>query len=440
MAVRRSLHSHRFSFLPKVEAGGVVNVNVNSLFQKANIYLSPRTGTFQQGSTFQIPVFIDTQGGSINTIDLRIKFDQNKLTILQPAGNKSIIALWIEPPSYSNSDGTMKLVGVIPGGLTTKSGLITTITFKALDNGDAGVYVEQASQVLANDGMGTVVDSSFDTGLYTVVPKPPEGMRVFSETHSFPDKWYNNDNPVLSFEKPPGVTHFSYVLDDKPFTIPDDIAQTEGTTVSFPKTKEGVSYFHLKAMRRGVWGGTTHFLIKIDATPPAEFKPNIEVFTAAVISSKALISFFTTDALSGVDHYEVGVIKKSDSASISPVFFEATSPYQLPMSVYGDVRVIVRAFDKAGNARDEIVDANTPSSILGFLTNNIGTILLTLLLLLVSALFVAHYLFGHHILFILERAVKIARLEEARTWWRGGLAEGEETLLEKTLRRLKRRK
>ena len=40
---------------------------------------------------------------------------------------KSIIGVWVEPPAYDNSRGTV--IGVIPNGITTSSGLIGTILF-----------------------------------------------------------------------------------------------------------------------------------------------------------------------------------------------------------------------------------------------------------------------------------------------------------------------
>ncbi len=217
--------------------------------------------------------------------------------------------------------------------------------------------------------------------------------------------------------------------------IPDNISKTKESTISFPNTPDGLSYFHLKPMKNGIWGGTTDFLIRIDTTPPAGFKPKVEVFTATAISTKALVSFFTTDALSGVDHYEIGIIKKSDPASVSPVFVEANSPYQLPLDVSNDMRVIVRAFDNAGNVRDEIVDVDIPSSVFGFFSNNILIILLLLLLLVcISALFATNYLFGLQLKLMrlrLERAVEIARLKEVIKWTRWAL-EREENVLPMT--------
>jgi hypothetical protein len=395
---------HTFSFAEGVK----LSVDVRSLLQKATISLSPRSGTFLEGSTFEVPVFIDTQGKSINTIELHMRFDPKKLSILQPAGTRSIIGVWVEPPSYSNADGSLKLVGVIPGGVNTKSGLITTITFKALIPGDTRVRVIETTQVLANDGLGTSVDINFDSVAYSIVPKAPDGVRVFSDTHSFQDRWYNNMNPVLSWEKPEGVTGFSYELDDKPATVPDAVKDTEDTVFSPSEIREGLSYFHIRAEKKGVWGSASHFLLRIDQTPPAEFKPTIDTYTAAIITSRALVSFFTTDALSGVDHYEVAVIDKKDSANISPVFVQTQSPYQLPTQSSGDIRVIVRAVDGAGNVRDESIDVNLVPSWSKLLKDNMVAVVLGLALLIILILLLIHYLFGHNILKIIFRAFKIA--------------------------------
>ncbi|MFH1714020.1 MAG: hypothetical protein ABH831_00235, partial [Candidatus Nealsonbacteria bacterium] len=187
-------------------------------------------------------------------------------------------------------------------------------------------------------------------------PRPPEGPKVFSRTHPSGDRWYNNRNPILMWEKDLGVSDFSFEIDNKPLTIPDNISDTQDTITSYEDLADGVWFFHVKAKEKGIWGTTTHFPIYIDTTPPLSFKPKIEILTATIIN-RALVSFSTIDTLSGVDHYEAGVIDKTKSPLESPSFVEVGSPYQLPAFVSGSLRVIVRAVDRAGNVRDESVDA-----------------------------------------------------------------------------------
>lgn len=387
-----------------------VKVDAGSLVQKATIFFSPRSGSFLEGSTFEIPVYINTHGRSVNTLDIRLKYDPKKLAILQPSGSKSIIGIWVEPPNYSNTTGTLKLTGVIPGGINTESGLITTITFKALALGNASVSVGEETEVLANDGYGTQARINFDTAVYSVVAKAPEGVRVFSETHPFQDTYYKNNNPVISWEKPVDVSGFSYEIDDKPFTVPDTTVDTEDTTLSLPKVKEGLTYFHIRAVKKGAWGGTSHFLVRVDTVPPAEFTPKVELYTESFKSTKAQLSFFTTDALSGVDHYEVAVLDKSDAEGVSPLFVEVQSPYQLPTKSSDEIRAIVRVFDAAGNVRDESLDINLNPTFMKWFMDNIIIIVLALLLLFVIIEFLLHYLFGHR---ILNRAVHTFQMIEA---------------------------
>ncbi len=76
--------------------------------------------------------------------------------------------------------------GVIPNGITTESGLITTMTFRAVATGHAIISISDASRVLANDGQGTAVQLALDRGNYTILPQAPAGPSVFSEDASIP--------------------------------------------------------------------------------------------------------------------------------------------------------------------------------------------------------------------------------------------------------------
>lgn len=398
-----------FSFLLAGEVTYAQEQNKELTDRKATLFLSPHRGTVLAGSTFDVSVFLDTRGNSVNTVELDLKFPPNKLTIVKPSGGRSFISLWTEPPTYSNTRGTAQFTGGIPNGITTESGLVTTITFKARATGQAIVEVLPSSKVLANDGRGTNILTGFGRGVYTVNPRPPEGLRVFSETHPFEDKWYNNNNPVITWEKDAGITDFSFELNNKPLSIPDNTPDTKDTIKAYEDLGNGLWYFHIKARRAGVWGGTTHFLSHIDTTPPRPFRPKVEILTAAV-ANKALVSFFTTDALSGVDHYEVGVIDRKKSPLESPVFVEAQSPYQLSNFISGDLRVIVRAIDKAGNTRDESLDILVPPSFISFIGDNTAVIFLLILIALIAI----HYLYGHRIIARMKRIYKILKREEAR--------------------------
>jgi hypothetical protein len=382
----------------KVSFAQYSNIDASKLVPRAEISFSPRTGSFVEGSTFEVPILLNTKGNSINSIELKIIFDKDKLSIIKPSNGSSIIGVWVEPPKYDNTKGTASYVGVVPNGIVTASGQIGSITFKALKTGLASVRIGNESTLLLNNGLGTEVTFDSIKANYSIIPKAPEGLNVFSETHPFQGDWYNNNNPVISWDGGASFDGYSFELDNKPSTIPDNIIDSTETTRSYENLSDGLWYFHIKASKNGVWGSTTHFLIKLDTVPPADFKPESNYVVASIaLVERTLISFFTTDNLSGVDHYEVGVIDKSQPLTESPVFIETESPYQVPLKAGSNLRVVVRAIDKAHNVRDVSVDVKPPILITKFIKQYIVYILLAIILIGLAAL-IMHYVFGHHII------------------------------------------
>ena len=400
------------SLIPAGVFAQTTYLNAQDLRQTAEIYFSPQQGTFLEGSTFQIPIFINTKGGSINAVELYLEFDPSRFSIVSPSGGVSIIGLWVEPPSYNNTKGTAKIVGTIPNGITTGSGLIATITFQAKAPGVGAVSLSSASQALMNDGIGTPVELQSNQGRYTVIAKPPEGAAVFSDTHPFQDRWYNNNNATLAWNKEPGVTGFSYILDNKPTTVPDNTITATDTIKAYEHLSDGMWYFHIKALKSGVWGAPTTFVLRIDTTPPAVFTPTIDYLSAAVVA-RFLVTFFTTDTLSGVDHYEVGVIDQSTPVTESPVFVQTESPYQLPFSATSRAQIIIRAFDRAGNIREGEVHAVVPFAPLKFITDQAVIILLGLLIIIIF-FFILHYMFNHRLIRRIEKGMALLKEEEKK--------------------------
>lgn len=375
--------------------------------ETVEIFPGVQSGSFVEGSTFEVPILLNTRGLDINTITLTVHFDPAKLSIVAPSGGKSIVGLWFEPPTYDNVLGTENLGGIITNGIKTNAGLITTITFKARTSGEAIVSIGANSRVLLNDGLGTDASIKSVRGVYTLLPSPPGAVSVYSDTHPLQDKWYNNDSPILTWDKDPDVTRFAFSIDDKPHTIPDDATTTVETQRAFEHLTDGIWYFHIKAEKKGVWGSTAHFKIQIDTIAPADFKPNVNYLTAGT-NRQAHVSFLTTDSLSGIDYYEVGTQDLSEDHQGSPVFIQAVSPYQIQLGDRKRQRVTVRVFDQAGNARDAEVMVRQPLSIVAFLKTNISVLLALLLFGLVTvALF--HYVYGHRIVARLKAAYRVLK-------------------------------
>lgn len=320
--------------------------------QGAVLFLSPQTGTFYVGSTFDVSVLVDTKSYTINAVDVILNFSPDILQVVEPFGKKSILKVWASPPSYSNTEGRISFQGGIPEtGIKTSSGLLFTITFRAKAPGKARIIFNKDSKVFLHDGRGTNILGSTIGAIYNITVPPPQGPKVFSPTHPDQDKWYNNRDINLIWEAEEGVSDYSYILTKDPAKIPDNISEGSSTSVFYEGIEDGIWYFSIKAKKGNNWGGFSTFLIRIDTTPPADF--SIQCDDPITINKRPVISFFTTDKDSGVDHYEVKIIpltRNEDKEYYK--FSEQVSPYQLPALDEGNYEVIVRAFDKAGNWKD----------------------------------------------------------------------------------------
>jgi len=320
--------------------------------QAATLLLSPSSGTFSIGSTFNASILLDTKGESINAIEVGLSFPPDMLQIVSPSAGQSIISVWTDAPSFDNKNGRVKFQGGIPGGITASNALVSTITFRVKSIGEGLVKFLDNSKVLLNDGLGTNALSQTANAVYKFKLPPPAGPIVVSNTNPDQATWYPNRTVSLQFvSEAPGVEGFSYILSADPTTIPDDISEGKKNSVSYGNLSDGIHYFHIKSLRAGLWGGTTHFAIKVDATPPADFV--IDIAPASRTSSHTpIIQFTTTDGLSGIDHYELKIVPLSPggvSDDASRFFIEALSPYTPASMELGSYDVIVRSYDKSGN-------------------------------------------------------------------------------------------
>jgi len=363
---------HRFYIL-SVFAGfflafiflGVLNADA------ASLSVSPTTGTFQVDNTFDGSLFLNTEGESINTIRASLEFPADKLQLVAPTTGQSIVTLWATYPQFSNTNGTILLQGGIPGGINTSRGLITKLTFRVKSVGTAMVKILDDSKVLLDNGEGTDVLDDINSGIYDLTLPPPKGPVVASETHSDQSKWYKYTDAVLAWAgDDPGVEGYSYVINNDPTNIPDDISEGTKDRIAYEKLSDGRLYFHIKSLRDGIWGGVTHFAVNIDSTPPAEFP--VKVLPSPVTSTRnPIIQFGTTDNLSGIDHYETKIIPLNPNKAVAAgpedqnFFIEAQSPFITPPLELGPYDAIVRAYDKAGNFREVMKRLKVTNALLG---------------------------------------------------------------------------
>lgn len=335
-------------------AGGAL-LRTQAAAAGASLKMPPSAGVYEVGGLVDVSFVLDTGGEAVNAVNADIQFPADKLQVVNPAASTSFISVWVTAPTYSNTDGVVNFQGGLPNpGINTSAGVISTVTFRVKAPGKAVLRYKPTSKVLRNDGDGTNILTATGTAELTLKPAPPAGPVVNSPTHGDANQWYNNSQVQFSWEAVPNAVGYSYTFDQTAKSIPDDEVETADLAATMKATTDGVWYFHIKAKTES-WGGVTTVPVQIDATPPASFTPSLDK-TLLTTEETGTLRFLTTDAASGLDHYEVKQIThSSDGAAVNTLFVESASPYVIARLPAGDYEFVVRAIDRAGNTTDGVV-------------------------------------------------------------------------------------
>jgi hypothetical protein len=136
----------------------------------ATIGLNINTAHYNVGDSVAVKVYINSNVQSVNAISATVSFPADLLTLHSISKSGSIINLWAQDPTYSNTTGKATFEGVILKGYTGSSGTAVTLNFKAKSSGEAHIKFTTAS-ILANDGIGTEVLSGTGTATLTISNK-----------------------------------------------------------------------------------------------------------------------------------------------------------------------------------------------------------------------------------------------------------------------------
>lgn len=327
--------------------------------EAASLSLSSPNSNVLVGGTFDVSLMLDTSDVPVNIIESELYFPPDKLQLATPSFGESIIQMWPTPPLFSNEEGRVYLVGGKPTpGINTRKGLILTLTFRVVSAGSGQIKFGGKTSVLANDGAGTdVLRDKYSISFSSSFP-PSFGPVITSPTHPDQGKWYQNNSPVFNWTRSSLAESYSYKIDHDPKGLPDQASDSSSTSVSYNNIGNGIWYFHLIEKASGVWGGASHFAVKIDSELPEPFTVNATP-SKETISQSPVFRFSTTDGFSGLDHYEMKIVPLSQSEKEGVEFFRVTSPYQAVNWQVGRYLVVVRAIDNAGNTRDESVTVSS---------------------------------------------------------------------------------
>jgi len=313
--------------------------------EAATLYLLPRSQTVYQGDSFLVEVRVDTEGEEINALEVNLTLPPNLLEVIDFSKGSSILQLFAEEPKIQA--GEINFLGGIPGGFNGE-GLLAKITFLGKEIGKSEISFKENSRVLLNDGKGTPAKLSLSEGNYEIIKKPEGLPQISSETYPDQNKWYNNSTLHLRWDLIEGI-EYSYLLSYDPLSEPDEIPdKPEGELIwmgdmEYKGLEDGIYYFTLRQKLPGEdWSKKITYRAMIDTIIPEPFELKTSK-DPSIFEGKYFLSFATQDKMSGIDYYEIKEGKRD--------FKKATSSYLLEDQSLGK-KIIVRAYDKAGNYQE----------------------------------------------------------------------------------------
>jgi hypothetical protein len=322
----------------------------------ATLYFSPSSGSYKIGQNFSVSIYVSSSDQAMNAVSGTVSFSKDKLSVVSLSKSGSIISLWVQEPSFSNSSGSANFEGIVLNpGFTGKIGKIITINFKVKSLGLAAVNFSSGA-VLANDGKGTNILSGLDNANFELGEQAGESTtlsgavgvplapKIFSPTHPDPEKWYSDSNPKFVWPVPSGITSIRLLHDKLSVSNPQIVYGSSVSEKELTDIKDGIWYFHNQFKNNNGWGAVSHFRFQIDTGKPDYFNIK-EIERDDLTEPVAKFIFDSSDAVSGIDHYEIQI----DSVNVILWQDDGSHVYETPVSEPGKHILIAKAVDRAGN-------------------------------------------------------------------------------------------
>ena len=326
--------------------------------QAATLFFSEPASSYSVGDTFSVTVYVGSQDQAMNAASAVVSFPWSTLEVVSLSKTGSLFSTWAEEPSFSNSAGTVSLEGIVLNpGFKGAAGKLLTIFFKAKTVGQANLNFSSGS-VLANDGTGTNILTGSGVAVINVgvksspPPLPPtesvvqnNAPTITSSTHPDQTKWYKSNSPEFSWTLPSGALEVRTLVGTLPKSQPSISYAPPISSKKVDALPDGTYYFHLQIRTTAGWSEVAHYRVNIDTTPPRPFSVTFPHGVSG-FDPQPVILFDTTDAESGVSHYEIK-IGSGGAKRVAPVAL--SNPYPLPPQEPGEHMVTVVAYDRAGN-------------------------------------------------------------------------------------------
>lgn len=294
--------------------------------EAAQMLLSSSKLSVQEGETFKVRIFVNTQGEAINTSEAVVVFPKDVVQVTAIDTSSSILDLWVDPVKFSNTNGTISFNGgVVNPGFSGSNGTLFSATVKAKKSGSADFLLKNAS-IRANDGVGTDVLSDTQSVSVTVrelaqkeVKKKDNIDKTNPDNLSVTIQKNEKNQQVLILQGHDDVGLDKFILTSSSFETVEISAENGYAEFVIPESiKEGVhavsvSLFDTSGNKKETSANFTvsenppqinDFSKNIVVGKPARvigstYKPNTDLVLAVVFPSKRLETYMITSDENG---------------------------------------------------------------------------------------------------------------------------------------------
>lgn len=365
----------------------------------AILYILPESTSFGINQEFDIDVKVNTEETSINATQATIHFPTDVLELLSTEKQGSAFNFWVEEPTVSNEDGTLKFIGGTAKGVSGTALQILKMKFRARGVGSADLSISEAV-ITASDGKGTNVLSTIEgtrinIGTTIVEPKVPpipstveekpvekpeqvvrQAIRALDLPRKpelrvplYPDasKWYSHlGDTIVFWDIFDDVTKVAVSVNQNPRIEPPKAEEELFTGKSVGILEDGIWYVHVQFRNNVGWGTVAHYRIAIDTVAPLPFE--ITINNEVSENPTPEITFETQDSFSGISHANIFINGKG------PLVATTSSTTLLPQPP-GKHVLMIKVFDRAGNSVEddlefEILPLQTPT--IDFITKSVS--------------------------------------------------------------------
>src|SRR5690554_5165544 len=98
--------------------------------QAATLYIGPSSGSYNVGNTFSVSIYVSSADQAMNAVSGVLTYPKDKLEVTAVSKSGSVVNLWVQDPTYSNSEGIVNFEGIVLNpGFSGSGGKIIGVSF-----------------------------------------------------------------------------------------------------------------------------------------------------------------------------------------------------------------------------------------------------------------------------------------------------------------------